>query len=60
MNKITDEMLATLIKGLEEYKADGVIDPWVLDSGEMIEPLDVLLELQEFRENSKARKNKSV
>ena len=49
MKKITDEMLATLIEGLKEYKAKGVVDPWLLDSGETIEPLDALLELQELR-----------
>lgn len=49
MNKITDEMLATLIEGLKEYKAKGVVDPWLLDTGETIEPLDVLEELKEYR-----------
>lgn len=46
---VTDEMLNTLIKGLEEYKEKGVIDPWLLEDGSIIEPLDVLKELRELR-----------
>ena len=50
MAKITDENLQIIIEGLEDYKDDGIIDPWVLDNGEIIEPLDVLLELKELRD----------
>lgn len=42
-------MLATLIEGLKEYKAKGITDPWLLNSGETIEPLEALIELQESR-----------
>ncbi len=48
-NKIKDEDLVTLIEGLEEYKAKGVIDPWSLNDGTIIEPLDVLKELYDLR-----------
>lgn len=48
--KVSDENLEILIEGLEEYKAKGVFDPWVLEDGTIIEPLDVLKELQDLRE----------
>ena len=48
---VSNEGLATLIKGLTDYKKKGVIDPWMLDTGETIEPLDILLELQEWRKS---------
>lgn len=49
--KITDKHLHILIEGLQAYKDDGVIDPWVLADGTLIEPLDVLRELSELRKN---------
>lgn len=49
MEKVTNEDLLTLIEGLEEYKSKGVIDPWVLSDGSIIEPLDVLKELYNLR-----------
>lgn len=49
MKKITDQELSILINGLTDHKRKGVIDPWVLADGAIIEPLDVLLELQELR-----------
>lgn len=52
MKKISNEMLAILIEGLTEYKQKGVIDPWVLDDGTLVEPFDVLLELQELRKET--------
>lgn len=48
--KVSDENLQTLIDGLDEYRSKGVIDPWVLEDGTLIEPLDVLRELQDLRE----------
>lgn len=47
--KVSDEQLAVLIQGLQEYKDQGVVDPWILDDGTKIEPLDVLRELQDAR-----------
>ena len=44
--KITDKDLETLVDGLQEYENRGVFDPWVLEDGTIIEPLDVLIELQ--------------
>lgn len=49
MTKITDENLQILIEGLTEYKDDGIENPWVLSNGEVIEPLDVLFELEKLR-----------
>lgn len=46
---MTDEQLDTLIAGLQEYADDGVIDPWVLDDGSVIQPLDALKELKTYR-----------
>jgi hypothetical protein len=51
--KISDESLKILIEGLETYKANGTIDPWVLSDGTLIEPLDALKELQEWRKHEK-------
>lgn len=48
--KVSDENLEILIEGLEEYKSQGVFDPWVLDDGSVIEPLHVLKELRDLRE----------
>ena len=47
--KVTDEQLQILIEGLQSYRDKGVVDPWVLGDGTIIEPLDVLKELQELR-----------
>jgi len=47
--KISNKHLDILIKGLQAYKDDGVIDPWVLGDGTKIEPLDALIELKELR-----------
>ncbi len=46
---ITDKQLYDLIIGLEKYKENGVVDPWILGDGTLIEPLDVLKELRELR-----------
>ena len=51
--KISDETLAILINGLQEYKNDGVIDPWVLSNGAIIEPLEILKELRGYRESER-------
>lgn len=48
--KVSDENLEILIEGLEEYKSQGVFDPWVLEDGTIVEPLHVLKELQDLRE----------
>ncbi len=50
MKKVTHKNLEILIQGLQEYKDKGVIDPWILDDGTIIEPLDILIELQELRQ----------
>ena len=47
--KVSNENLDILVSGLQEYKVNGVTDPWVLDDGTIIEPLDVLIELKELR-----------
>lgn len=47
--KVSDQALATLIASLEQYKAEGVIDPWLLSDGTVIEPLDVLTDLRHQR-----------
>ena len=49
MGKVTDYNLDDLIYGLKGYKANGVVDPWLLSDGTIIEPLDVLIELRELR-----------
>lgn len=49
MKRVSDEHLRILIESLTEYKLKGVVDPWVLSDGTIIEPLDVLIELQERR-----------
>jgi len=49
MTKITDKQLDDLIRGLTMCKNDGITDPWVFNDGEVVEPLHVLIELQEFR-----------
>ena len=46
---ISTEALTILIEGLEGYKQRGIIDPWVLGDGTMIEPLAVLQELRQYR-----------
>ena len=51
--KISDKHLNILIEGLTQYKKEGIWDPWVLEDGTTIEPLDVLVELKEFRELEK-------
>lgn len=55
MKKIDDKALDDLIYGLKGYKANGIVDPWVLSDGTIIEPLDVLIELRELRKNPKQR-----
>lgn len=50
MNKVSSRNLNTLIEGLQSFKDKGVIDPWILDDGTKIEPLDVLKELIFLRE----------
>lgn len=57
MGKVSDENLAILIDGLAQYKQAGIVDPWVLDDGTMVEPLDILIELQELRGISHATDN---
>jgi len=49
---ISSSDLNVLIRSLQEYKAQGVSDPWVLSDGTKIEPLDALLELKELRGGS--------
>ena len=47
--ELSNKDLDILIEGLQEYKNQGVIDPWVLSDGTKIEPLDILIELKELR-----------
>lgn len=49
MDKVSNENLQSLIEGLEYYRAQGIVDPWLLADGTTIEPLDCLEELQELR-----------
>lgn len=49
MKKVSNENLDILIEGLQQYKDEGTIDPWVLDNGTIIEPLDILKELRAYR-----------
>ena len=56
MNKVSNEILIGLIESLQEYKDKGVVDPWVLSDGSIIEPLDVLIELRELRLELEAAK----
>ena len=53
MQKIKDKDLNDLIEGLTEYRDNGVVDPWVLSDGTIIQPLDVLIELKKLREEVK-------
>ena len=46
---ISDEDLDTLIQGLEDYRERGVVDPWLLSNGKVLDPLAVLHELRELR-----------
>ena len=48
--KISDEQLELLICSLEEYKKQGVYDPWIVSDGTVIQPLDVLKDLRDARE----------
>lgn len=48
---ISDENLNTLIAGLQDYKDKGVVDPWVLEDGQVIEPLEALIELRDLRKS---------
>lgn len=48
-SKISDKILSDLIYALKGYKANGIYDPWLMSDGTIVEPLDVLIELQEFR-----------
>lgn len=52
MSKVSDRNLTLLILGLRAYKEAGVIDPWVLSDGTVIEPLDILVELRSFRQGN--------
>lgn len=52
MANVSNEVLDTLIVSLDQYKKAGIIDPWVFEDGSIVEPLDVLRELKELRENS--------
>lgn len=47
--RVTDEKLKILIDGLTYYREQGVVDPWVLNDGRVIEPLDILNELWDWR-----------
>lgn len=49
MTKVSDENLDILIAGLTDYRLEGIVDPWVLSNGMVIDPLDVLTELKELR-----------
>lgn len=55
MAKVSDKVLDILINGLASYKAAGIVDPWVLDNGKIVEPLDVLKELKELRAHNHSR-----
>jgi hypothetical protein len=46
---IKDADLDALIEGLFYYKEKGVDDPWILEDGTVIEPLDILVELRDLR-----------
>lgn len=50
---MSDEKLDVLISGLQKFKARGVVDPWVLSDGTVVEPLDILIELKELRNAKK-------
>jgi len=56
--RISDEILNILIEGLQEYKKEGVNDPWILEGGIRIEPLDVLIELRELRKKIRRENEK--
>ncbi len=49
MPRVTDEELNNLIVSLKICKDNGVVDPWLMSDGSIIEPLDILLELKELR-----------
>lgn len=51
--RVSDEKLDVLISGLQKFKARGVVDPWVLSDGTVVEPLDILIELKELRNAKK-------
>lgn len=47
--RVSDEMLALLIASLEQYRDEGVWDPWILVDGRTVDPLDALLDLRDER-----------
>lgn len=49
-DSISSQDLNTLIEGLEECQANGVVDPWLLSNGTVIQPLDLLRELRALRQ----------
>lgn len=51
VSRITDATLSDMIDSLQAYKDKGVVDPWYLSDGRIVEPLDILRELQEFRKS---------
>lgn len=57
--RVSDEKLGILIGGLQKFKARGVVDPWILSDGTVIEPLDILIELREYRRISKIVKERN-
>lgn len=55
---ITDKELQLLIDSLKKYRdQDMIYDPWVFSDGTIIEPLDVALELQEWRRKTRPNLN---
>ncbi len=56
MEKVNDVDLAILIDCLQDYKKLGVEDPWILNDGTKIEPLDILIELKHLRNIRKIKK----
>lgn len=51
---ITNENLDILIEGLQKYADKGVVDPWYLSNGDIIQPLEALKELKELRSREDA------
>ena len=49
MKKVSDANLKVLINGLQAYKDNGIVDPWIMSDGTIIDPLEILLELKELR-----------
>lgn len=50
MKKVSDVDLAILIDVFRRSQERNMKDAWVMPDGEKVEPLDVLIELQELRQ----------